>query len=1041
MEDQLIQLLSNTHSSEQVPRQQAEIELKRAASNPAFPQSLANIAAHTSVDTSVRQSALSTLRLFIERNWAVEELGDGPQIPIADNARAALKQSLLDLVLSGEEDRKVKIATSYAVGKIAVHDFPEQWPNLLPTVLGVISTGTDGQLHGALKVLGDLVEESLSQEQFFTMARDIAKTLTEVALNENRKPLLRSLAISVFRGCFNILEMIKGDHGDQVKPFAEELLQQWNPFFLTVLKSRLPEADLSTGQPSSWNSVISLKVQVVKTLSDIRKGFPALLLPHSTALFTAVWEELSLFQAPYTKLYIESDAQGRLEDSDGLPYTLDFLILEEIDFLSRCFRAAPVRAELDGQLNAHASAEQVPWMMEIMRMLVSYSSVTREEEELWDIDCSLFLAEETSVTANYTARVAASDLLIKMGEWFGQKTIDGLFGYTKTLFPGDGLNWRSQEAALYLFVMLASDCHDTGVPISDPVSAAYLELIDFAISRPKEALLRARGFLVAGMLCRAYEAPSTLLNRIIESITSEEAEVVQVSCIKAIEGLMNANKITVDRQVSIISAIHNYMNGKDPSEMEDADELLVTLSEALRAAIRLNCQIALSNDIPSIDLLFVLAKIGASNLQVTIMLSEAIEEIVRSLSDKDSFGALCQKIIPTLTGAFDVANLTEDDPLVTVAVELLSVLVRYGSSPLPAGFVAATFPKLTRLLMESTEGDVLRPGAEAVKWILVHDHQQLFEWQDANGRSGLEVCLHIIDRLLGPSMSDNDAAEVGGLAAELVEKAGQERLGPFLPQLLQAVVNRLASAQQVTLIQSLCLVFVGLSIHGASDVLEFLSQTQTNGKSGLQVVMELWLENTTAFAGYDEIRQNVIALSKIYSLNDPRLAQISVKGELIMNDDGRIKTRSRARQSMYQARDPLFDPAGPNPDQYTIIPAPLKIIKLLIDELFSASGARAAADAASAAIANADYPEDDDDEGWENEDETLDLGLMSVKGDLMSFIEGSGQREPDDETQGFLIDFFVRCGRENISNFQDWYGMLTQDEQAKLNQLASAAGQ
>jgi hypothetical protein len=114
---------------------------------------------------------------------------------------------------------------------------------------------------------------------------------------------------------------------------------------------------------------------------------------------------------------------------------------------------------------------------------------------------------------------------------------------------------------------------------------------------------------------------------------------------------------------------------------------------------------------------------------------------------------------------------------------------------------------------------------------------------------------------------------------------------------------------------------------------------------------------------------------------------------------------------------------------------------LLIDELFSASGARAAADAASAAIANADYPEDDDDEGWENEDETLDLGLMSVKGDLMSFIEGSGQREPDDETQGFLIDFFVRCGRENISNFQDWYGMLTQDEQAKLNQLASAAGQ
>lgn len=44
---------------------------------------------------------------------------------------------------------------------------------------------------------------------------------------------------------------------------------------------------------------------------------------------------------------------------------------------------------------------------------------------------------------------------------------------------------------------------------------------------------------------------------------------------------------------------------------------------------------------------------------------------------------------------------------------------------------------------------------------------------------------------------------------------------------------------------------------------------------------------------------SVIALSKLYSLNDPRLAQISVKGDLVINtSDGLIKTRSRAKQSM-----------------------------------------------------------------------------------------------------------------------------------------------
>jgi hypothetical protein len=660
-------------------------------------------------------------------------------------------------------------------------------------------------------------------------------------------------------------------------------------------------------------------------------------------------------------------------------------------------------------------------------MLVSYARVTREEEDLWDIDCSLYLAEETSVTANYTARVAASDMLIKMGEWFDEKTIEGLFAYTKLLFPGDGSTWRDQEGALYLFVMLISDFQDLNKTIPDHVSSAYLELVDFAINRPDEPLLRARGYLVAGMLCRSFDAPGSLLDRIVESVTREEAEVVQVASIKAAEGLINAGKVTADRQIPIIAAIQQYMNGKDPADMEDADELLVTLSEALRAAIRLNCRIALSNDVPSIDLLFMLAKIGASNFQVTMMVSEAVEEIVRSLSDNESFAALCSKIVPTLTGAFDVANLTEDNPLITVATELLAVLVEYGSEPLPPGFVAATFPKLTRLLMESTEGDVLRPGAETAKWIIFHDHQQVFGWQDANGRSGLEVCLHVIDRLLSSSVEDNAATEVGGLAAELVDKAGQERLGPYLPQLLQAVANRLATAQAAPLIQSLILVFARLSVNSAHDIVEFLSQIQINGESGLQVVIVKWLENSVNFAGYDEIRQNVIALSKLYSLNDARLAQISVKGDLIINaDDGRIKTRSRAKQ---------------NPDQYTMVPAPLKIVKLLIDELLSASGANAAANAAAAAISNADFDYDDDEEGWEDDNDTLDLGIAATKNDLMSFMEGPGLRQPDDETQTFLTEFFIQCGRENVANFQEWYNMLSGEEKVKLNELASSAGQ
>ena len=68
----------------------------------------------------------------------------------------------------------------------------------------------------------------------------------------------------------------------------------------------------------------------------------------------------------------------------------------------------------------------------------------------------------------------------------------------------------------------------------------------------------------------------------------------------------------------------------------------------------------------------------------------------------------------------------------------------------------------------------------------------------------------------------------------------------------------------------------------------------------------------------------------------------------------------------------------------------------------------------------------------------MDLSLGATKADLMQYIEGSGARQRDDETQAYLADFFVRLARENVGGFQEWYGMLTEEEQGKLNELASS---
>jgi hypothetical protein len=579
--------------------------------------------------------------------------------------------------------KRLTLPASYAVSKIAVADFPDRWPALLPSVLAIMPTGTDAQLHGALRILQDLVEESLTDEQFFSVARDIIKACYDVALNENRKQTHRSLAVLVFRSCFDLMDIVKDDHKKEVKTFAEQVLSGWLPFLEQVIKSPLPPLVGDSGsQPESWYGPIALKDQAVKTLIKIRSVFPSLLLPQSLTLFTATWEELSRLAPSYQSLFINSDAQSRLEDIDGLPFTLDFLVLDELDFLNQCMRAPPVQKQLGAEIEARGAVHDTPWVLDLMGLLVSFSQITQEEEGLWDIDVSLYLAEETSVSSNYTARTACGDLVIKLGEWLNTRALEGLFAYTKTLFTGgEGASWQKQEAALYLFNAILNDFQDMEKAVPPEIANAYLELVGYAIKQ-EQPILRARGYLVAGALAQIYQPALGLVDNVVDAITRDDSELVQVASVKAIEGFIRGG-VPADRQVPIILAIQRFLEAKDLSELEDADDLLVTLLDTLRTAISMDTRIAIQPDSKAVDLLFLIAKHGAANFHVTLIVCETFEDIARTFKDNEGplkdmehprlYAALCSKVLPSITGTFDVANLTQDDPLVTVGLPAFSL--------------------------------------------------------------------------------------------------------------------------------------------------------------------------------------------------------------------------------------------------------------------------------------------------------------------------------------------------------------------------------
>jgi hypothetical protein len=270
MEDQLVQLLSATQTAQDAPRKQAEQQLQSLYTHQDFPIALVDIARHDSVPLNIRQAALLYLKQVVLAGWSdnLEEF-KGTFI-IADPVKDKVRTLLLDLATTDQLDRKLKSAASLVVSKIAGCDFPEQWPDLLNKLLTVIPTASDGQLHGALKVLDALVEDSFNETQFFGVAKQLIKVVHDVAVSDARKPTLRALACSVFRNTFDILEMVLEDHKAEIKGFADEVLQEWIPFFIEIMKSRLPnppteqEENEDAPNAEAYRGLVALKLQVAK---------------------------------------------------------------------------------------------------------------------------------------------------------------------------------------------------------------------------------------------------------------------------------------------------------------------------------------------------------------------------------------------------------------------------------------------------------------------------------------------------------------------------------------------------------------------------------------------------------------------------------------------------------------------------------------------------------------------------------------------------------------------------------------------------------
>ena len=275
MEQQVLDLLVATLDPSGPIRNDAERHLEQLYSNEAFPISLVSIASHKSVLLQHRQAALLSLKKLVLKTWSpsLEEY-EGPST-LSDATKDQLRESVLSIATAIDEERKIVGAASYVVSKIASADFPEQWPTLLPALLNLVPQADPSQLHGVLVVLGNLVEDGFDEEQFSSSAIDLVKCIYNVAVDSEKKWTTRALAVSIFRACFDTMELVYQNNKASVKQFMQEASDAWSPFFIEVLKMPMPympsEEEETQGTPGgpnviNWRGIIALKTQVVKVI-------------------------------------------------------------------------------------------------------------------------------------------------------------------------------------------------------------------------------------------------------------------------------------------------------------------------------------------------------------------------------------------------------------------------------------------------------------------------------------------------------------------------------------------------------------------------------------------------------------------------------------------------------------------------------------------------------------------------------------------------------------------------------------------------------
>ncbi|XP_021815144.1 importin-9 isoform X1 [Prunus avium] len=1019
-EDQqwLLNCLSATLDPNHEVRSFAEASLNQASLQPGFGSALSKVAANRELPLGLRQLAAVLLKQFIKKHW--HEAEEAFEHPAVSSDEKAVVRRLLLLSLD-DSHRKICTAISMAVASIAVYDWPEVWPDLLPYLMKLINDQTNmNGVHGALRCLA-LLSVDLDDTVVPTLVPALFPCLLKIVSSpEMYDKYLRTKALSIVYSCISMLGVMSGVYKTETSALIVPMVKPWMVQFSKILNHPLQSED-----PDDW----SIRTEVLKCLNQFVQNFPSLIESEFMIIVGPLWQTFMTSLGVYVRSSIEGTEDpfdGRY-DSDGAEKSLDSFVVQLFEFL----------------LTIVGSAKLVKVIMnnveELTYYTIAFLQITEQQVHTWSMDANQFVADEDDVT--YSCRVSGALLLEEVVNSCGTEGISAIIEAAKKRFSesqrekdaGSPIWWRIREATLFALASLseqlleAEDSELTRVGSGNLLEQIITEDIGldvhqypFLYSRIFSSVAKFSSVISHGVL-------EHFLYAAIKAISMDVPPPVKVGACRALSELLpETNKVIIHPHLmSLFQSLSDLLN-------QASDETLHLVLETLQEAIKAGYELSASIE-PIISP--VVLNMWASHISDPFICIDAIE-VMETL--KNAPGCIRPLVSRVLPYVWPVLNKPQQQPdgLVAGSVDLVTMLLKNAPIDVVKTVYDACFDSVIRIVLQSDDHSEMQNATECLAAFVSGGRQDVLAWS-ADLENTMRRLLDAASRLLDPDLDSSGSLFVGSYILQLILHLPSQ-MAPHIRDLVAALIRRMQSAQIAGLRSSLLLIFARLVHLSAPKVEQFIDLLVTIPAEGYDnsfvYLMSEWTQQQGEIQGAYQIKVTTTALALLLSSRHAELAKINVQGYLFQSAAG-ITTRSKAKFT---------------PDQWTVVPLPAKIMALLADALVEIQEQVVAGD-----------NEDSDWEEVEADDVELDKDLMYSAGvtssgrpshqHLEAIAKAFNKDEEEDRYEddqltvadplnqinlaNYLAEFFVNFSQSERQMFDHIFQSLTQDQRNAIQMV------